>query len=53
MTKWIMREHRTIEDAAAQREEFGDALRRLGDQATLVAAEFRALEAQWRKENDG
>lgn len=52
MTKWTIREHRTVEDAAAQREEFGDALRRLGDQATLVAAEFRTLEAQWRREHD-
>lgn len=42
----------TPEEAVAQREEFGDALRRLGDQATLVAAEFRTLEAQWRREHD-
>lgn len=40
-----------LAEATAQREDFSDALRRLGDQATLVAAEFRALETQWRREH--
>lgn len=42
-----------LAEATAQREDFSDALRRLGDQVTMVAAEFRALESRWREENGG